>query len=246
MQRDKSTSVSALVMAYNEAETLTAVIDELDGALRDHCDDYEMVIIDDGSTDGMGKIADELVSRYSSCRVVHHPINLGMGGVYRTGFREGRKDVLYFMAADGQPMPGRYLSQFLPLLETNWIVLGRLINRRDPVLSRVLSWGEKTIFRLLFPGVPKVGGPCMFRREILDQVNLRCMRDNDRSWIVLWELFIRAKANNFPIAVCDTERRTRQSGKSKGSTWFNVLPQLRGAFRLKLSMIRSDLFRNPR
>jgi len=225
-------------MAYNEVETLAAVVDELEQAMQNHCSEYEIIVIDDGSTDGTAEIADQLAATRRCCRVIHHPFNKGMGGVYRTGFKQATKDMVYFMAADGQSIPGQYLPQFLQLLETNDVVLGQLVRRQDPLLSKVFSWGEKLLFQIMFPGVPKPGGASMFRRAILEQVQLHCMQDEDRSWIVLWELMVRARQNGFRIAACDTHRRKRIHGVSKGNTWANAFGMLRGAFRLKWILIR--------
>lgn len=228
-----SKSLSAMVMGYNEAPTLPIVIDELDQILQRHCEDYEIVIIDDGSRDGMGAVADGLAETYEHCRVVHHALNQGLGGVYRTAFREGRKDVLYFLAADGQSDPEVVVPLFLDLLADHHVVLGAPRKRKDPLLSRLFTLGERIVFGVMFPGVPKIGGPCMVRRELLERIPLVCMEDQSRGWIVLWELVVRAKRAGYRIAACDIVRRPRKYGKTKGNTWANALLMLKSAFRLK-------------
>lgn len=231
------TSISVVIMAFNEVETLESVFMEVESVVGKLCPDYEILIIDDGSTDGSGEVADRLMDISVHGRVIHHPKNQGMGGVYRTGFRQARKDGVYFMAADGQSHPGKYLPEFLPLLNTYDIVLGQFVRRKDPLLSRFFSFLEKCLFQALFPGVPKLGGPCLFRRNLLIQTPLYYMKGEDRSWIVLWEFLIRSQRKGCRIATRDAERRPRLHGVSKGNTWRNAWSMLYAAFRLRLILL---------
>jgi len=222
-------SISVIVMAYNEEASLRAAVDEVLEALEGP---NEVIIIDDGSTDNTKEIADQLAKEHHSVRVVHHNTNRGFGGIYRTSFAEAKNDLLYFMAADCQPIPSLYFKQFLPLFNKYDIVLGRLPKRKDPFLSKFFSWAEKQVFRILFPGVPKVEGPFMFRRSLLNNVKLTLMDSNDRSWVILWELFIRAYRQDYQITTVPTKRRERKFGKSKGNTWANAFVMTRSLITL--------------
>ena len=222
-------SVSVVVMAYNEEATLRAAVDVVLEALEGR---YEVIIVDDGSTDNTKEIADKLATELPLVRVVHHSTNRGFGGIYRTSFAEVQNDLLYFMAADCQPIPSLYFEQFLPLFDEYDIVLGRLPKRRDPFLSKFFSWAEKQVFHTLFPGVPKVEGPFMFRRSLLDNVKLALVDSNDRSWMILWELFIRAHRQGYKITTVKTRRRQRAHGKSRGNTWANVFVMIRSLIAL--------------
>ena len=230
---DSAESLSIIVMAYDEALSISEAVEEVVEAARVLNRVSEIIIVDDGSADGTGRLADELAGRYSTVRVIHHESNRGLGGVYRTGFAEAKCNILYFMAADLQPIPGLYLKQFLPLLDECDIVLGRLRSRDDPWISKFFSGAERILFRFLFPGVPKLEGPFMFKRAILDEVSLSLMDGSDRSWMILWELFARAKKAGFKIATCETSRRPRTQGESKGNTWANVAHMLKAAFTLR-------------
>jgi dolichol-phosphate mannosyltransferase len=225
-------SISTIVMAYNEAPTLRQAVEEALNALGKTGRSYELIIIDDGSTDGMSEIADQLAMADNCVRVVHHERNQGMGGVYRTAFKEVKNDIIYFMAADLQPIPLLYFERFLPLLEQHDLVLGYQTKRDAPLQSKFFSWAEKLIFQIIFPGVPKISGPLMFRRTLLDDIKLTSMDSDDRSWIVLWELMIRAHRNGYRFTSVPVQRRQRAQGKSKGNTWRNAFWQLRAAFGL--------------
>ncbi|MDM8560802.1 glycosyltransferase family 2 protein [Candidatus Parabeggiatoa sp. HSG14] len=228
-------SVSVVVMTYNEANSLKNVIIEvLDMLTQLNCQ-YEIIIVDDGSTDGSSEIAEKLATKYQEVRVVHHGINLGIGGVYRTGFTEVKNDIVTFMAADGQSLAEVHFNQFLPLLDEYDMALGCLPRRDASVLSKFFAWGEKQFFRVLFPGVPKPEGPFMFKRRLLDEIHLISMNDTNRGWMVVWELIIRAKYQGYKLITVSTKSGKRTHGKSKANTWTNAITMIFVAiiFRMK-------------
>lgn len=212
-------SLSTFIACYNETATLERAVTEVIEAHQRAGRRYEVVLVDDGSTDGSGALADALAERLPQVRVIHHERNLGLGGFYRTAFREAQTDIVYFMAADLQPIPGEYFHDFLPLFDSHDAVVGYDLRREAPALSKLLSWGEKQIFAFLYPGVPKIGGPLMIRRRVIDAVDLALARDQeDRSWMVLWELVIRARRRGWRFARVPVRRRPRTRGRSRGST----------------------------
>ena len=232
-------NVSVLVACYNEASTLERAITEVTDALMSVRGSHEVVIVDDGSTDGSGRIADELARSSNLVRVVHHDVNRGLGGFYRTAFREATRDVLYFMAADLQPIPSEYFPIFIPLLDENVLVVGFDERREAPLMSKAFSWGEKQLFAFLFPGVPKIGGPLMIRRDLLRRLPLVLSADDgDRGWTVLWELIIRARRAGLPMARVPVRRHPRAKGRTRGSTvrtaatMLSRLGRLRQSFRV--------------
>ena len=72
-------SLSVLIPALNEAKNLEQTVVRLIEALTITVEDYEIVIIDDGSTDGTGAIADQIAAANTNIRVIHHPTNKGLG-----------------------------------------------------------------------------------------------------------------------------------------------------------------------
>ena len=78
-----------------------------------------------GLQDGTGALADRLAKDVAGVRAVHHVPNQGLGGVYRTGFKEARQDFLTFFPADGQFAP-EILARFVPLMADHDLVLGYL------------------------------------------------------------------------------------------------------------------------
>lgn len=204
--------ISVVVLAYNEAGHLEAAVAEIRGALDALGRSFEIVVVDDGSDDGTGAIADRLAAADPAIRVVHHGRNLGLGGGYRTGFAEARGELVTFFPADGQ-FPATAIGDLAAAAERADLVLGRLPDRRGrPLLARALSRGERLLRRALFGPLPRFEGLMMFRRGILDRVALT---SRGRGWAVQLELVIRAVRAGATTASVPTGLRPRAGGRSK-------------------------------
>ena len=218
-----SPELSVIVMAFNEADSLEAVVSECARVLHELTRSYEIVIIDDGSRDGTELVAERLARELAGVRVVHHPANQGLGAVYRTGFACARGEWLSFLPADGQ-FPASILSQFVSLRPGVEMILGDMGNRHRPPLARWLSLAEKAAYRLLFGRLPAFQGILMFRRRLLDELPLTA---TGRGWVVLMELIIRAAKAGRLIVSVPIEARPRHRGASKvtnlSTIWSNLV-----------------------
>ncbi len=213
--------LTVVVMAYDEVQSLESVVDELLGELESL--PHEVVVVDDGSRDGTGALADELAEKHETVRVVHHDPNAGLGGVYRTGFSEARGEYLTFFPADGQ-FPAEIIGQFLPLMQTHDLVLGYLPQRSDSVVAKLLSGVERVLYRLLFGGFPKFQGVLMVRTQVLREVELVSA---GRGWAVVMELILRIDRAGHRVCSEPTGWRPRAHGTSKVNNVRTILANLR-------------------
>jgi glycosyltransferase involved in cell wall biosynthesis len=222
--------ISVVLMAFNEATSLSAVTTEIHDELIRLGEDHELLIIDDGSSDGTGKIADEMTATLSGVRVCHHDVNLGLGAVYRTGFAQARGDLVTFFPADGQ-FPASIIGRYLAAIDDVDIILGTLPERGGPVAGRLLSLAERLLLRTLFGRFPRFQGIMMFRRRLLDGTRLV---SQGRGWTVLMEFILRqaragARIKNLPITI-----RPRADGVSKVNNLRNIVSNLRQVLGLRL------------
>lgn len=168
--------ISVVLPAYNEEENIGAVVDQALSALPDLAHDWEVIIVDDGSTDRTAEVSYELVQEHHPrVRLLRHPANRGYGAALRTGFSRARHDVVFYTDADQQFDIGE-LRFALPLLHENDVVVGFRVYRYDTVTRLVASMFYNWLVRLLFR-VKVRDVDCsfkVFRREVLDKITIEC------------------------------------------------------------------------
>jgi glycosyltransferase involved in cell wall biosynthesis len=225
---DHDLALSVVVLAYNEVDNLPQAISELLDELAQRANDWELIIVDDGSTDGTGRLAERLADGHARVRVLHHPENLGLGGGYRTGFREARGQWLTFFPADGQ-FPAEIISAFYKHTPNVDMILGFLPNRDSDGLGKALSLMERALYKLMFRSFPRFQGIMMFKRSLLTQIPLI---SEGRGWAVVMELILRASRGPYRLLSVPTEVRPRLSGSSKVSNVKNIVANLRQLYTL--------------
>lgn len=221
--KEKPHSLSIVVVAYNELDNLGTVWSEILAEVERIRRPCEIIIVDDGSTDGMEKLADELVRNVDHARVIHHEGNQGIGQVFSTGFREARNDLVIFLPADGQ-YPADIISDFLPHMDDHDLVMGYVPKRTSPRMAKILSGAERLLLNVLFGRLPRFQGVYMLRRSIL---RLFPLTSRGRGWIIQMELIIRAKRAGCRLTSVPTHMRPRLSGESKARSLKSVIANSR-------------------
>ena len=216
-------SLSIIVMAFNEAATIEGVVDDLDAVARCLGHPFEIVIVDDGSTDGTAEIADRLAAELGAVRVVHHETNLGIGDVLASGIKAARNEVFTVFPADGE-CPAEILQQFLPHMQDHDVVLGYIPERKNAWLSIMLSKAERLLLRMLFGPMPKFQGVFMYRRALLASME---RVSSGRGWMIQMEWILHAQREGSRIISVPTQMRPRVSGKSKVTNVRSVVANLR-------------------
>jgi glycosyltransferase involved in cell wall biosynthesis len=222
--------LTVVVMAFNEAGNLEAVVRELQGVTAKLGLRAEILVIDDGSGDETGRLADELAGEIADVRVVHHGLNQGLGGVYRTGFREARGDLLTFFPADGQ-FPAAILEDFLPEMAKGRpdIVLG-YVERSDSLAGRALSRLERLVWRGLLGPLPRFQGVFLVRRRSLAA---RALKSEGRGWAIVMEMLVRGRRAGWEMRSRPTPMRARMSGVSKVQNLRTIASNLRQVLGLR-------------
>jgi glycosyltransferase involved in cell wall biosynthesis len=132
-------SVSCVIMAYNEEATLAEATRDVHEALAAFGDrDFEILIVDDGSTDGTAAIAAEMAARHPEVHVITHPSNRGPGSAQVTGFAAARNELLCYHPAD-QQVDFREVAACLPLLDDCDLIIARRSGRPGYSLRRLVS-----------------------------------------------------------------------------------------------------------
>lgn len=155
-------SISAVLPAFNESAVIVDVVRRTAAALdRAGVRRCEVVVVDDGSTDGTGDLVRGLGKELEGVRCVAHEHNRGYGAALRTGFEAASCDLVWLLDSDGQFDPDD-LHVLLEAWEPGTLVAGYRIARRDSALRRVYHWAFFRLVRVLLgPTVKDVN--CAFK-----------------------------------------------------------------------------------
>ena len=170
----KLAGVTAVFPAYNDAGTIPSMVMMALHALPDIADDYEVVVVNDGSRDRTAEMLAELAAHYPRLRVVTHPVNRGYGAALRSGFGQASKEWIFYTDGDAQydPHEMRLLAQALrPEVD---IVNGYKISRSDPLHRVIIGRLYHHFVRIVF-GLPLRDTDCdfrLFRRSLFNRVTL--------------------------------------------------------------------------
>lgn len=208
-----SVHLSLVMPAYNEAAGIAESVAEAHEALVGLGYEFELLIVDDGSTDATADRVEELAALWPRVRLLTHPTNLGYGTALRTGFEAARYELVAFTDADGQFFLDD-LDDLVPLARRTPVVVGRRADRKDPWRRRFLSWGYNRLARL-FLGTRVRDCDCalkVFQREALQY-----LLPESTGFFVNSEMLCRARQFGFPVAEVDVRHRPRRRGASKVS-----------------------------
>ena len=141
--------VSVLIPAYNEEGNVTLVIDKVARAFEARGVDGEVVLVDDGSTDGTGHEAAACAARYPFIKVISHRRNLGLTEALRTGFRHVSGDIVILLPGDLESDPEEDIPKLLDKLAEGYdVVAGWRQGRRDRkiVASKIYNFFSRLLF----------------------------------------------------------------------------------------------------
>lgn len=216
MARGPAESLSIVMAAYDEVEALPRCVERTLGFLRRHVADGELLVVDDGSTDGTGALIDALAAREPLVRAFHLPRNMGMGAALLRGFAEARCDWVTILPGDGQ------IDAFdlLELFHVHAAAAGDVDlvatlyrNRRAPLVRRVLSIGLRALTALIVGTRARSEGAYLVRRDVLRQLAPR-----SHSFMLNLEIPIRARRAGFRVKTVTTDVHERIAGRSKAAT----------------------------
>jgi glycosyltransferase involved in cell wall biosynthesis len=164
--------LSVVMMAYNELACAPRTVGETCAWLARRVQDWELIFVDDGSTDGCADAVEALTSGNPRVRVLRHDRNRGMGAAIRTGYGAATKEWVTQLPADGQ-VPPETFELFFARLPGPDLVLSVYDKRGDGLLRTILSGGYATLGRLLLGKRSDYTGTMLLRRALLKDLPIR-------------------------------------------------------------------------
>ncbi|MGH7800731.1 MAG: glycosyltransferase family 2 protein [Thermodesulfobacteriota bacterium] len=220
-------SISAFFPAYNDGGTIGSVVILALRVLDSLTDDFEVVVVNDGSSDYTAEVLGELESHYKNVKVIHHTKNRGYGGALISGFANCTKDLIFYTDGDAQ-YDVRELILLLQKLtdDIDW-VNGYKISRGDPLHRKIIGRIYHRLAKISF-GLKVRDVDCDFRlmrRSVFDKVHLK-----SDSGVICVEMIKKFQDAGFRVVEVPVHHYFRAYGNSQFFT-------LRRIFHVGVSLI---------
>jgi glycosyltransferase involved in cell wall biosynthesis len=206
-------SISVFFPCFNERENLEPLVQQALEVLNQMGLEYEIILVDDGSTDGTAELADTLAARYPSIKVIHHPVNQGYGAALQSGFRAASKELVFYTDGDRQ-FDLNELPPLLPLMEKYDIVSGFRLNRQEGWIRRFNAFCWTRLVCLLFHLKIK-DIDCSFKlykRKIFEGMPLV-----STGALIDTEILARAVRKGYTITQVGVHHYPRRAGRATGA-----------------------------
>jgi 4-amino-4-deoxy-L-arabinose transferase-like glycosyltransferase len=206
-------SISLVLPAYNEQAVIEQAVTEAVTALAQIADDFEVLVVDDGSTDATTEIVERAAKRFPEVRLLMQESNLGYGAALRRGFSEATKELVGFTDADCQ-FDLTELDRLVFLARDYQIVCGYRIDRKDSWLRRTYSAGYNMLVRALL-GTRVRDCDCalkLFHRDALQKLPI-----TGDGFLVNGEMLAMARQQEISLVEVGVSHRPRAAGESKVS-----------------------------
>jgi glycosyltransferase involved in cell wall biosynthesis len=224
----KGVSISIFFPCYNEEANVERVVGAAVQLLENMEADYEVIVVDDGSSDATGEIAERLARENERVKVVHHKPNQGYGAALQSGFKASTKELVFYTDGDGQFDIGE-MPPLLDLMQNYDIVSCYRLDRRDSAIRRLNAWCWGRLVCFLFK--MKIRDiDCAFKlykRRIFDDIAM-----SSTGALIDTEILARAKARGYRIVQRGVHHYPRTAGVQTGAKPAVILRAFRELSRL--------------
>lgn len=216
---EKRNSVSVIILSLNEAGNIKNVVNLVLKSLQEeNINDYELILVDSGSTDGTEKIIEELASTNNCIKAVHDLPRGGLGRSFKTGMALASKDYVGWFPGDNETLPETMNNVFKEIGRFD-IIIPFTVNTlvRSPY-RRLLSLTYTALFNIVFGlHLKYFNGPCFFKRQLLNEVT----RSTDGP-AYMAEILVQLVQKNLPYVEVPMYIKPRDYGKANVLKWKNV------------------------
>ena len=221
--------LSAVLPAFNEQEVIGQTVLAVDQALAKLVEDYEIIVVNDGSVDATAQRLAALQQRCPSLRVQTHARNLGYGAALATGFNAASKELIFLTDGDKQ-FDVAQLAEFWPLPPDVDLYIGYRSPRADPPLRRLFGWCWSLLVSGLFGDTAR-DVDCafkLFRREIWQRLEIK-----SRGATFSAELLVKALRVGYRVRERPVRHYPRPAGSPTGARPAVIARAFKELFRLR-------------
>jgi dolichol-phosphate mannosyltransferase len=227
--------LSVVMAGLNEAANVEKALARMVEALEREAGAFEILVVDDASSDGMGEIAERFAAREPRVRVLRNERNLNYGLSLLRGMQAARGAWITHQPMDLPLAPEEFPRFTRHLAEADVVVVTRIDKQAHSPWRRLMSWTHNWLLRLVFaPPAPDLNFIQFYRREVVRQVRVRSTGPAS----VTPELVLRAARRGFRVRAVPARFQRREAGRAHFGSWRYVVWTLGDLARLRVSTWR--------
>lgn len=207
---DMKPDISVFFPTYNEQGTIAEIIGKTAAVMEEVANNYEIIVVNDGSTDNTPKIVEEHAKKNKNIRLVTHPMNMGYGAALRSGIASSSYDLIFYTDADLQ-FDISEIKKLLPLIKDADIVSAYRIKRQDPLMRKITAWAYNQFLRM-YLGIGVRDIDCAFKlykKKIFAGIEIK----SDKGTVDV-EILAKALKLGFKIVQVGVHHYKRNAGAS--------------------------------
>ena len=232
--------LTILVPVYNEKENIDHLVKGLKKTVTKWKYKTEVLLVDDGSSDGSGPLLDIAAKKENFLRIIHHKQNKGFGGALQTGYKNAKGNVISTMDADLTHNPEEILRLMKEIENGYDIVIGSRYVEGGKMVDvawyrRLVSDMSRVLIKILFnmPIRDVTNGFRAVKKEVVDSIELK-----SNSFNILPEMVVKARRKGYKITEVPMTLTKRLYGESKMNPLKDYTSEIATLFKLKLGLLK--------
>jgi glycosyltransferase involved in cell wall biosynthesis len=237
---EKKPDISLFFPVYNDEKTVRIVASRALELLEEVADNYEIIIVNDGSPDSSGDIADALAAEHENISAIHHPKNRGYGAAMKTGIASSRFDIICMIDGDNE-YDVFDLKKMLAVKDYYMLIIAFRYRKLYSTKRIFISFVYNSVLRLLFksPFRDISTGIRLIHRAVLDDVVL-----TSNSPFIGAELSLKSMLRGFPVGEVGIQTFPRDFGTGSATSFPNIMGTIRDIWRIRKEIF-SDSYDLP-
>lgn len=230
MQKIKG--ISFFCPAYYDGKNIAHVVNKTVDVFSELCEDYEIIVVNDGSPDNTGEVLDRLASIYNKVKVIHHPCNLGYAEALKTGLRNANRfEFILFTDGDNQYDVECFREMMRYMKDYDAVITYRTKNANN-FIRRVISWVFNRVLNIMFrePFKDLSSALRLVKKNAIKNIEFK-----STSIFFPIEIVLKLHKRNFRIKEIPIETRERAHGRSTSLLPKNVIGLIIDMCKVKLN-----------
>jgi glycosyltransferase involved in cell wall biosynthesis len=232
--------ISLFFPVYNDASTVRIVAQRALELLEEVANNYEVIIVNDGSPDSSGEIADQLAREYEAISAVHHPQNRGYGAAMKTGIAASKYDIICMIDGDNE-YDVFDLKKMLAVKDYYMLIIAFRYKKLYSTKRIFISFIYNTVLRVVFnsPFRDISTGIRLIHRAVVNDIEL-----TSNSPFIGAELTLKSMLRGFPVGEVGIQTFPRDFGTGSATSFKNIMGTIKDIFRIRREIF-SDSYDMP-